>query len=326
MSKFWGLLFFRGKNSRRPPGLGTQDLIYHPSLAQLACLALAILASYRPCSPCLHQQQRPRREAPRRPPKAPGVVVAWCRQSERGWNEAMKARQAKALQDSSKVKPPRDEGGRVISWIAGMDPCNTCGKNHLHRDCPDSSSHQGNALESLNATQQAEIAKQIAAYLAGGAAAEEHVGGACELVDSDESASEPSTDWCASTPSSRTSPIPASASQLTFPPCTARQKPSAVHGKGSLGGPGPGPGVSVYGSPRVEIGDLINANINQSFHQQLKSTRSSRPARSSSPIDSISSSSGQLGVGFAAGAPAGKNELSCPSAAEERVTWSTWRY
>ena len=110
-----------------------------------------------------------------------------------------KARQAKALQDSSKVKPPRDEGGRVISWIAGMDPCNTCGKNHLHRDCPDSSSPQ-------------------------------------------------------------------------------------------------------------------------SFNQQLKSPKSSRPARSSSPIDSISSSSGQLGVGFAAGAPAGKNELSCPSAAEERVT------
>ena len=149
------------------------------------------------------------------------------------------------------MKPPRDEGGRVISWIAGMDPCNTCGKNHLHRDCPDSSSHQGNALESLNATQHAEIAKQVAAYLAGDNAAEGHVGGACELVDTEESASEPSTDWCALTPSSRTSPIPASASQLTFQPYTARQKPSAVHGTGSLGGPGPGPGVSAYGSPRV---------------------------------------------------------------------------
>ena len=66
--------------------------MFHPSLAWLACLALAclaILASYRPRSPCLHQQQRPRREAPRRPPKAAGVVVAWCRQGERGRNEAM---------------------------------------------------------------------------------------------------------------------------------------------------------------------------------------------------------------------------------------------
>ena len=141
----------------------------------------------------------------------------------------------------------------MISWIAGMDPCNTCGGNHLHRDC---TSHQGNALESLNATQQAEIAKQIAAYLAGGDAAEEHVGGACELVDTEESASEPSSDWCALTPSSHASPVPASASQLTFPPYTARQKPSAVHGWESLGGPGPGPGVSMYGSPRVEIDDL----------------------------------------------------------------------
>ena len=86
------VLFSWEKKRRRPPGLGTQGFIYHPSLAWLACLALAclaILASYRPRSPCLHQQQRPRREAPRRPPKAAGVVVAWCRQGERGRNEAM---------------------------------------------------------------------------------------------------------------------------------------------------------------------------------------------------------------------------------------------
>ena len=71
MSKFWGLLFFWRKNRRRPPGLGTQGFMHHPSLAWLACLALAclaILASYRPRSPCLHPQQRPRRFAPRRPP------------------------------------------------------------------------------------------------------------------------------------------------------------------------------------------------------------------------------------------------------------------
>ena len=103
MSKFWGVLFFRKKNRRRPPGLGTKGFIHHPSLAWLACLALAclaILASYRPRSPCLHQQQRPRREAPRRPPKAAGVVVAWCRQGERGRNEAMEAKQEKASQAS----------------------------------------------------------------------------------------------------------------------------------------------------------------------------------------------------------------------------------
>ena len=114
MSKFWGLLFFWGKNRRRPPGLGTQGFMYHPSLAWLACLALAclaILASYRPRSPCLHQQQRPRREAPRRPPKAAGVVVAWCRQGERGRNEAM---------DSQASQGQPSNRGRIV-WDLGLE-------------------------------------------------------------------------------------------------------------------------------------------------------------------------------------------------------------
>ena len=75
MSKFWGLLFFWEKNRRRPPGLGTQGFMYHPSLAWLACLALAclaILASYRPRSPCLHQQQQQRRSAPPGRRRRPG--------------------------------------------------------------------------------------------------------------------------------------------------------------------------------------------------------------------------------------------------------------
>ena len=57
------------KKRRRPPGLGTQGYMHHPSLAWLACLALAclaILASYRPRSPCLHQQRQQRCFAPPR--------------------------------------------------------------------------------------------------------------------------------------------------------------------------------------------------------------------------------------------------------------------
>ena len=69
MSKIWGLLFFWGKKTPEATWAGKPGFMYHPSLAWLACLALAclaILASYRPRSPCLHQQQRPRRWKSRR--------------------------------------------------------------------------------------------------------------------------------------------------------------------------------------------------------------------------------------------------------------------
>ena len=121
MSKFWGVLFFWKKKRRRQPGLGTQGFIHHPSVAWLACLALAclaILASYRPCSPFLHQQERPRREAPRWPPSAAGVVVACCRQGERGRSEAMEAKQAKAWQVS------RTNGGLLNSGLLNIGLCN----------------------------------------------------------------------------------------------------------------------------------------------------------------------------------------------------------
>ena len=87
-----------GEKTPEATSAGNPGLYWHPSLAWLACVALAclaILASYRHRSPCLHQQQRPRRAT-----SAAGVIVVWCRQGKRGRDEAMEAKQAKASQAS----------------------------------------------------------------------------------------------------------------------------------------------------------------------------------------------------------------------------------
>ena len=154
---------------------------------------------------------------------------------------------------------PRDADGRVLRWIPGMDPCNQCGKNHLHRDCPDSKT--GNSLEGLSAAQQAEVAKQISAYLQGSLnldASDDTAAGVCEL---EETKSDSSHDWCALTTSSRPGLALPTAPQLTPSLTPARQILSTGRGSGALGGPGRGPGVSVNGTGlRVTTDDSIKFN------------------------------------------------------------------
>ena len=41
---------------------------------------------------------------------------------------------------TGKVQPPRDEDGKIINWVEGMDKCK-CGGKHLFRDCPDPSTN-----------------------------------------------------------------------------------------------------------------------------------------------------------------------------------------
>ena len=69
--------------------------------------------------------------------------------------------------EPEKVKPPRDEDGRITHWVEGMDPCK-CGGKHLYRDCDkdkDAPKESSNVvLEQLSAE---DVKSLIGAYLNG---------------------------------------------------------------------------------------------------------------------------------------------------------------
>ena len=76
------------------------------------------------------------------------------------------------------MKPPRDEDGRILRWVEGMDKCK-CGGKHLYRDCDkdaDASKDTSNVLEQLSVE---DVKSLIGAYLNGQVT--EKFAGACEI-------------------------------------------------------------------------------------------------------------------------------------------------
>ena len=102
------------------------------------------------------------------------------------------------LPDPGKVKPPRDEDGRITHWVEGMDKC-SCGGKHLYRDCDKDKGapkDTSNVLEQLSAE---DVKSLIGAYLNGQVT--EKFAGACEIEPSEPS---DTSEWCAATTHART--------------------------------------------------------------------------------------------------------------------------